>query len=67
MMNPLLFNKNVITAIDQHTNEEVQVSILDIGKYFKHVYCLCPFTTIDYISLNRNMLTEEEYNEMIGK
>jgi len=67
MNNPLYLNTNVIMAIDPYTNEEVQVSILDIGKYFKNVYCLCPFTTIDYESLNRNILEEDEYNDMIRR
>ena len=67
MQNPLLCNKTTITAIDQYTNEEIVVSIVDIGKYFRKVYCLCPFTTIDYNILSKNILEEGEYNELIDR
>jgi len=61
MQNPLLSN-NIITAIDKYTNEEVVVQFTDIGKYFKHIYCLCPFSLIESDIFSRPNVDPIEYN-----
>ena len=42
MNNPFLSNKSII-VYDEHINEEVTINILNIAKYYKHIYILCPF------------------------
>ena len=66
MQNPLLLN-TTITAIDTMSNEEVVVSRLTIGKYYKKVYCLCPFTTIDHSIITMPIIPEELYNMNMSK
>ena len=66
MQNPLL-NNNIITTIDTITNTEITVDILNVGKYFKNVYCLCPFTKFDYSILNEKTIDIDKYNNAISK
>ena len=64
--NPLLCIDTPICTIDEATNEEIQVTRLDIGKYFKTVYVICPFTTVDS-SIYDNMIEIDEYNNAVDK
>lgn len=66
MQNPLLGN-NIITTIDTVTNTEIVVDILNIGKYFKYVYCLCPFSQFDYSMLEKHTIDTSEYNMILSK
>ena len=66
MQNPLL-SSNTITAIDTILNEEIVVTRLNIGKYYKKIYCLCPFSSIDINIINKINIEEDEYNEIISK
>jgi hypothetical protein len=67
MQNPLLNTKAIITTIDVYTDEEVTVNQFNIGKYFKHVYCLCPFTQIDFNILNKNTLEQSEIDQITSQ
>ena len=64
MLNPLLHN-NSITAIDYKTNEEIVVSKNEIGKYFKKIYCICPFSTIDYNILTQSIIEPSDLQKMV--
>ena len=61
--NPLHCN-NIITAYEN--DEEIVVSRHNIGKYFKNIYILCPFTSILQNTINKDMLELEEYNNIIS-
>jgi hypothetical protein len=65
--NPLLCNNPSISAIDERTNEEITVSRLNIGKYFKQVYCICPFTSIVSSIYNDTMIDQSTYYNTIDK
>lgn len=64
MQNPLYFN-NVITAIDKNTNEEINVEFINIGKYYKYIYCLCPFNVIDTNIILKDIIEPDEYNMIL--
>ena len=66
MQNPLLSN-NIITTIDTFTNTEIIVDIMNIGKYFKYVYCLAPFNIFDYSILKNKTVNIIEYNKVLSK
>ena len=66
MQNPLLSN-NIITTLDTLTNTEIIVDIMNIGKYFKYVYCLAPFNIFDYSILKNKMVNTIEYNKVLSK
>lgn len=59
MANP--FN-NSITVYDESINEEVVIDILNVAKYFKHIYCLCALdnniSIETSIFINNNIDTE---------
>ena len=67
MNNPFLSNQS-ITYYDEKINEEVVIDILNIAKYFKHIYCLCPLDTniINNIFINKTINKDELY-ETINK
>jgi hypothetical protein len=50
MNNPFL-TSDTITYYDEKINEEVVINILNISKYFKHIYCLCPLNKLDFINM----------------
>jgi hypothetical protein len=50
MNNPFL-TSDTITYYDEKINEEVVINILNISKYFKHIYCLCPLNKLDFINI----------------
>jgi hypothetical protein len=56
MQNPLV-SLNTITHYDPSVNEEVPVDMLNIGRFFRHIYILSPFTT----------LSEENINNILSK
>ena len=47
MSNP--FINGTITIYDEKLNDEVTIDILNISKYFKHIYCLCLLNDKDEI------------------
>jgi hypothetical protein len=68
MSNPFI-NKS-ITVYDENINEEVIVDILNISKYFKHIYCLCPLDNnvlIDASVFINKTINKELLNETINK
>ncbi len=56
MQNPLV-SINTITHYDPSVNDEVPVDMLNIGRFFRHVYILSPFTIIN----------DEDLNDMLSK
>jgi hypothetical protein len=50
MNNPFL-TSDTITYYDEKINEEVVINILNISKYFKHIYCLCPLNKLEFINM----------------
>ncbi len=56
MQNPLV-SLNNITHYDPLVNDEVIVDMLNIGRLFRHIYILSPFTT----------LSDEDINDMLSK
>jgi len=68
MNNPFLSNKS-ITVYDEFINEEVNISIVNIAKYFKHIYILCPFNCDD-IDVNifiKKTIENDIFNNTINK
>ena len=69
MTNP--FVNGTITIYDEKLNEEVTIDILNISKYFKHIYCLCPMnsknidTTVFINKTVDRVLLNETINKMI--
>jgi hypothetical protein len=45
MQNPLV-TLNSITHYDPSVNDEVVVDMLNIGRFFRHIYILTPFASI---------------------
>jgi hypothetical protein len=64
MHNPFL-NK-AITYCDEYTNEEVAVDITNIARYFKSVYFLCPFDTVDESIFYQNTIDDEVFNNTLN-
>ena len=69
MTNP--FVNGTITIYDEKLNEEVTIDILNISKYFKHIYCLGPMnsknidTTVFINKIIDRVLLNETINKMI--
>ncbi len=65
MNNPFLSNKS-ITVYDEYINEEVNISIINIAKYFKHIYILCPFNcnNIDYTMFINKTIEQDALNQL---
>ncbi len=70
MSNP--FINQTITIYDERINEEVNVDILNIAKYFKHIYCLCTLDSKANIDISvfinktyNKELLDETINQMV--
>jgi hypothetical protein len=63
MSNP--FINRTITIYDEKLNDEVSVDILNISKYFKHIYCLCLLNDKDEI--DASVFINEFINETDNK
>ncbi len=56
MLNLSQFNKSII-VYDEKVNDEVQIDISNISKYFFHIYCLCPMSDIiEPMDINKMIL-----------
>ncbi len=69
MQNPLV-TLNTITHYDPAVNDEVAVDMLNIGKFFRHVYILCPFTTLndDYINdMWSKRIDKDKFNSILNE
>jgi hypothetical protein len=68
MSNP--FINGTITVYDEKINDEVAVDILNIAKYFKHIYCLCPLDSkanVDASVFINKTINQEILNKTINK
>lgn len=65
MKNPFHTNK-VIIIFDPTTNEEVIIDRINIGKYFRHVYCMCSFDSTDYSIIGDAEVDDNVFNTMMG-
>ncbi len=68
MSNP--FINSAITVYDERINEEVVIDILNVSRYFKHVYCLCPLDSksiIDTSIFINKTVNKDLLNETINK
>ncbi len=63
MENPLI-NTKVIKHTDPYTDEEIIINMANIGKYFKHVYCLCPFDKIDINMITQQTIDKDVFNKL---
>jgi hypothetical protein len=63
MSNP--FINRTITIYDEKLNDEVSIDILNISKYFKHIYCLCPLNDKDEI--DASVFLNEFINKTVDK
>ncbi len=70
MSNPFTSN-NSISVYDEYTNDEIVINIINIAKYFKDIYILCPFNCDDIdmnIFINKiidKRVLEETINKMV--
>ncbi len=68
MTNP--FINDSITVYDESINDEVIIDILNVAKYFKHIYCLCALdnnTELDASVFINTNINKELLNETINK
>jgi hypothetical protein len=65
MLNPL-YSNNTITYYDSSFNEEIIIDMLNIGKYFKYVYILCPLSTINYDSIMDKTIDKDIFNSILN-
>ncbi len=68
MSNPFI-NKS-ITVYDERINDEIVVDVLNVAKYFKHVYCLCSLNnniTIDASVFIDTKINKELLNNTINQ
>ena len=69
MSNP--FINRTITVYDEKLNDEVSVDILNIARYFKHIYCLCLLNNKDEIDtsifIDKSNINRDLLNETINK
>ena len=65
MQNPLL-NTNTITIHDSITNMDIDINIMNIGKYFKNIYCLCPLSNFK-IGLNEKIIEMDTYISQLSQ
>ena len=68
MSNP--FINRTITIYDEKLNDEVEIDILNISKYFKHIYCLCLLNNKDEIDISvfvNDIINKDLLNDTINK
>lgn len=65
MQNPFFKNKQIY-AYDKDTNEEVSVTMLNIAKYYRHVYCICPFSSIDIELITKPFIDLDDFNKILS-
>jgi hypothetical protein len=69
MENPLA-KYNHITVYDDTINEEVLITPINIGKYFRNVYFLCPLGSIDMTNITELLkptIILEEFNNYMNQ
>ncbi len=69
MQNPLV-TLNTITHYDPSVNDEVVVDMLNIGRFFRNIYILCPFSTLneDYInSMWSKSINKDTFNNILNE
>ncbi len=67
MRNPFLLNGNII-VYDERMNEEVSIDILNISRYFKHIYCLCPLDANFATNMDASLFIDKEVDkELLNK
>ncbi len=66
MENPLTLVKN-IHYTDPLTNEDIVINMANIGKYFRHVYCICPFHKVDYDIISQQLIDPKVYDSILTK
>ena len=66
MQNPLI-NANTITIHDPITNMDIDIDIMNIGRYFKNIYCLCPLSNFKMIGLNEKIIEMDNYISQLSQ
>jgi hypothetical protein len=66
MQNPLVKYTN-ITVFDEKINDEITINTYSLSRYFKSVYCLCPFSIIDMDVIMAPIITQTKLEEMMDK
>ncbi len=66
MQNPLVNNTN-IEVFDEKLNDIISINMYSLSKYFKAVYCLCPFSSIDIDTIMKPIITQNKLEEIINK
>jgi hypothetical protein len=61
MQNPLLKNQQIY-VYDKDTNEEIPITMLNIAKYYRNVYCLCPFSSISIEDITAPFINSDKFD-----
>ncbi len=66
MENPFT-NIRSITQYDEYSGDEIIIDRMNIWKFYKHIYFLCPFDVINYEPLLNNTIDYDIYNQLMDK